>query len=152
MTGRATDPAVTRYRPTVLMSKTQSGGASVQQQADWKMRTARAKSENIRATVSDWRAGEDRRLWRINERAMVDDPLSGASAELLIASLTWKWGKEGAQTELKLCGCDAFDELMEAGSGARATGPRRLDGTASELTREPPPRTATPPRPTGRGR
>lgn len=153
MTGRVQDPAVTRYRPTVLMAKTQSGGASVQEQADWKMRTARAQSEHLRVTVDGWRGGgdygmtedgrptgEDARLWRINERALVDDPLSGASAELLVAGLTWRYSKEGARTELRLCGCDAFDVLIEPGDTARVATPRRLDGTASELTAEPPPR------------
>ncbi len=154
---RVSDPAVTRYRPTVLMAKTQSGGVSVQEQAEWKMRTARAKSESLRVTVQDWRAGEpmgvtddgnltgeEPRLWRINERALVDDPLSQASAELLIASLTWRYSKEGARTELRLCGCDAFDVLIEPGETARSSAPRRLDGTAGELTAEPPPRTPTP--------
>jgi prophage tail gpP-like protein len=146
MTGRATDPAVTRYRPTVLMAKTQSGGASVQEQADWKMRTARAKSESLRMTLPDWRAGEPMgmtqdgeltgekpRLWRINERALVDDPLSQASAELLIAGVTWRYSKEGAKTELRLCGCDAFDVLAEPGETARVARPRRLDGVANPL-------------------
>jgi prophage tail gpP-like protein len=144
VTGRATDPAVARYRPTVLMAKTQSGGASVQEQADWKMRTARARSESLRVTVQGWRAGKDKRLWRVNERALVDDPLSQASAELLIAGLTWKLTKRGSETEMRLCGCDAFDVLLEPGDSARTAAPRRLDGTASELTAEPPPRVSTP--------
>lgn len=142
MTGRAQDPAVTRYRPTVLMAKTQSGGASVQEQADWRMRTARAQAESLRVVVSDFRAGPEDRLWRINERVLVDDPLSGVSAELLVARLTWRLTKRGSETELRLCGCDAFDVLLEPSETARA--PRPLDGTATPLTVEPPPRVSTP--------
>jgi prophage tail gpP-like protein len=134
MTGRATDPAVRRHRPTVSLAKTQSGGASVQEQADWRMRTARARSESLRAVVADVRAGEDARLWRINERVLVDDPLSGASHELLVAALTWRLGPDGTRTELRLCGPEAFDILPEPEPRTtRAATPRRLDGTATEL-------------------
>lgn len=142
MTGRAEDQAVSRFRPTVEQAKSQSGGPSVSEQAEWRMRTARAKSESLTVTVADWRAGPDDRLWRPNERVLVDDPLSGASAQLLVAAVTWRWTeRDGAVTELRLCGCDAFDVLSEAEERdtRRASRARPLDGTASELTAAPPP-------------
>lgn len=142
MTGRAEDPAVTRYRPSVEQAKSQGGGASVAEQAQWRMRTARARSESLTVTVADWRAGDEDRLWRANERVLVDDPLSGASAELLVAAVTWRWSeRDGATTELRLCGCDAFDVLSEAEERATRRQPARrpLDGTPNELTAAAPP-------------
>jgi prophage tail gpP-like protein len=144
LTGRAEDPVVARYRPTVALAKTQSGGVSVQEQAEWMMRTARAKSEALRVTVPYWRAGEEDRLWRCNERVAVDDPLAGVACELLVAGLTWRWDEQGARTELRLCGCDAFDILPEGEQQERQRQPARrpLDGQANPLTPEPPPRAA----------
>lgn len=129
LTGRAEDPAIGRYRPTVAMAKTLSGGVSIQDQADWMMRTARAKSDALRVAVPYWRAGEEDRLWRCNERVVVDDPLSGVSHELLIAGITWRWDDGAARTEFRLCGCDAFDILPEAEERDRA---RRPGGGLSE--------------------
>ena len=39
MTGHAIDPQVTRYRPTVRLVRTQSGMSSVQEQADWALKS-----------------------------------------------------------------------------------------------------------------
>ncbi len=142
MSGRARDAAVARHRPLVALAKTQSGGASVQEQADWMMRTARGKAERLTVGLADWRAGPQGRLWRPNERVAVDDPLSGASAELLVAGVRHRWGDGGATAELSLCGPDAFDLLDEGGEAERRRPARParapLDGTARPLTPEVP--------------
>lgn len=143
MTGRATDPKIGRHRPTVLSSPTQSGGASAQEQADWAMRTARARSESLTVTVEGWRAGPDGVLWRPNQRVWVEDPLADLSHELLISAVTWRWSEEGASTELRLSGVDAFDILPEGGEGERRARPRAAAGapitTAAPLAAVPPP-------------
>jgi len=152
MTGRAVDPKVGRHRPTVLSPPTQSGGASAQEQADWAMRTARAKSESMSVTVSGWRAGPDDALWRPNQRVWVEDPLADVSHELLISSVTYRWGADGATTELRLSGVEAFDLLPEAGEQerrARRTAPAARIATAEPLAAAPPPPV---PVPSGTGR
>jgi prophage tail gpP-like protein len=140
MTGEARDVAVTRYRPMVQAARTQSGGASVGEQADWLMRTRRAKSETLLVTVQGWRAGQQKRLWRPNERVTLEDDMAQVTQELLIAGATYRWGEEGSSTELRLCGVSAFD-LVEEGSSQqrerRRPPPGR--GTASDLTPTPPP-------------
>lgn len=145
MNARAEDPAVLRRRTSVSLCRAQSGGASLEEQAQWRMRTARAQSEMLEVTVGGWHGGEDGRMWRLNERAVVDDPLSGASAELLVAALRQTWGDGGARTELRLCGLDAFDVLREGEERDRRRTPRRrpLDGAAAELTTAPPPPRST---------
>jgi prophage tail gpP-like protein len=142
MTGQARDAAVTRYRPTVQAARTQSGGASVAEQADWLMRTRRAKSETLQVTVPGWRAGKEQRLWRPNERVTLEDAMTQVTQELLVAGATYRWGEQGASTELRLCGVSAFDLVEEGSTERRARRrPPPAHGTASEVTEaQPPPR------------
>ena len=135
MTGRARDADVGRHRPTVLMAKTQSGGASVQVQAEWRMRVARAKSEALSYRVLDWRAGKDDRLWRPNELVSVNDQLAGIGGDMLIASVVYSYSPDGAVTRLELVGPEAYDlEPIEPRQRARRNARRAGgDGRANEL-------------------
>ncbi len=138
MTGRARDEEVGRYRPTVQLAKTQSGGASVQTQAEWRMRVARAKSEALTYTVLDWRAGEERKLWRPNELVAVTDPFAGISGDMLVSSVIYSLEAEGAVTEIELVGPEAYDlepiEPRRRGRQARRRGGSGGDSRANELT------------------
>lgn len=138
MTGRARDEEVTRHRPTVLLAKTQSGGVSVQTQAEWRMRLARAKSEALAYTVLDWRAGEERKLWRPNELVAVTDPFAGISGDMLISSVEYGYGPDGEVTELELVGPEAYDlEPIEPRRRGRQASRTGSDSTARPLTAEP---------------
>lgn len=141
MTGRARDAAVDRHRPRVVVAKTQSGGVSVQQQAEWLMRTARAEAERLTYTVADWRAGEEDRLWRPNELVLVDDPYAGIHGDRLVAAVRYAYGAEGHRTTLTLVGPEAFEILPEGADQRRARARPAAGGasTASELTAAPPP-------------
>jgi prophage tail gpP-like protein len=138
MTGRVRDSEVARHRPTVILAKTQSGGASVQTQAEWRMRVARARSETLNYRVLDWRAGRDRKLWRPNELVAVTDPFAGISGDMLVASVAYGYGKDGAVTDIELVGPEAYDlepiEPRRRGREVRRTG---TDGVARPLTAEP---------------
>lgn len=124
-TGRATDPEVTRYRPRVRLVRTESAGASAQEQADWLMRVARGQSEGLTYTVPDWRGGagsivrnpSDRRgggrLWRPNELVAVVDPYAGIDRDMLIAGITWRYDERGTRTEIRVVGPEAFDRIQE---------------------------------------
>jgi len=142
MTGRARDQAITRFRPRVVLAQTQSGGASVQQQAEWAVRVQRGRATVLEYTVTDWRAGEGRALWRPNELVLVDDRLADVLEDMLVVGVTYLFGDQGSRTRLRLAGRSAFD-LVEEGSdrqSTRARGPgRALDGSAGRLTAEPPP-------------
>jgi prophage tail gpP-like protein len=134
MTGRARDEAVTRHRPKVASSKTQSGGVSVQEQADWMMRTARAQSDQVKHTVADWRAGDDARLWRTNELVLVEDRYAGLNGDMLISGVTFQYGEDtGHRAVLSITGPAAFDVLREANEdgGTRARGRTRAPALSS---------------------
>ena len=84
MTGHARDPEITRYRPHVRLTRSQSGMSSTQEQAEWAVRVARGMAQSLTVTVLDWRAGADRVLWKPNQLAAVYDPYSGTDKDMLI--------------------------------------------------------------------
>jgi prophage tail gpP-like protein len=138
MTGRARDSEVARHRPTVILAKTQSGGASVQTQAEWRMRVARARSETLNYRVLDWRAGRDRKLWRPNELVAVTDPFAGIAGDMLVASVAYGYGKDGEVTDIELVGPEAYDlEPIEPRRRGREVRRAGADGVARPLTAEP---------------
>ena len=114
MTGHARDPEITRYRPHVRLTRSQSGMSSTQEQAEWAVRVARGMAQSLTVTVLDWRAGADRVLWKPNQLAAVYDPYSGTDKDMLIAGVSYVLGPEGMTTELRLAGPTAFDRINEA--------------------------------------
>lgn len=114
MTGHAVDQEVTRYRPGVVMTKTQSGTSTVQQQAEWRMRVARGLSTGLTYTVLDWRAGAARALWRPNTVARVWDPWAGIDDLMLIRGVCYRMAEKQITTDLQVVGITAFDRVDEA--------------------------------------
>jgi prophage tail gpP-like protein len=117
ITGHATDPEVTRWRPSVRLTRTQSGGATAQMQAEWAVRVARGASEELLYTVLDWRAGGV--LWRPNTVVRVVDPYAGIDDRMLIRSVTYRIGPDGPApytpvTEIGVVGLTAFDRINDA--------------------------------------
>ena len=137
-TGRAIDPEVTRYRPTVRLTRTQSGMTSVQEQAEWMLRLARGLSDSVQLRVLDWRAGPGLALWRPNAVTQVWDPYSGLDKEMLIAGVAHRLGPEGAVTDLRIAGRTAYDRIDEAEQPPRRRGG---GGGGPLLTTAPPLRT-----------
>ena len=114
MTGHARDPEITRYRPHVRLTRSQSGMSSTQEQAEWAVRVARGMGQNLIFTVLDWRAGTDNALWRPNQLAAIYEPYSGIDKDMLIAGVSYSLGPDGLKTELRLVGPTAFDRINEA--------------------------------------
>ena len=140
MTGHATDPEVTLHRPMVRQAKTQSGGATVQQQAEWMARVARGKGQTHVLTVNDFRAGPNQALWRPNTLALLDDRFNDVLEERLITAVTYTYDESGSGCELKVTRRGAFDLIAEGDQRRsrrnRATG-RAQDSTAHPLVRTP---------------
>jgi len=114
MTGHAIDPEITRWRPTVRLTKTQSGMSTAQEQAEWMLRVARGQSEKLEYIVLDWRAGPDRKLWLPNQVTAVWDPYAGIDKDMLIAGCEYSFGPRGILTRLRLVGVTAYDRINEA--------------------------------------
>ncbi len=113
-TGHAIDPEVKRWRPTVRLTRTQSGMTTVQEQAEWMLRVARGHSDIIHIRVLDWRSGDKNELWRPNTLATVYDPYSGLDKEMLIAGIAYRFDDGGYRTELRVVGRTAYDRINEA--------------------------------------
>lgn len=114
MQGEAGDPEITRYRPSVRMTRTQSGMSTLQEQAQFAVRIARGQGYHYEATVLGHRAGADNRLWRPNEIAAVWDPFAQIDAEMIVARVAFMAGAQGITTRIGLAGRTAFDRINEA--------------------------------------
>ncbi len=139
MSGHVIDPEITRWRPTVRLTKTQSGMSTAQQQAEWALRVARGQSEKLEYTALDWRAGPSNALWLPNQVTAVWDPYAGIDKDMLIAGCDYEFGEAGIKTRLRLVGVTAYDRINEAARGrsrapakGKAQGP--LTSTPSPLT------------------
>jgi prophage tail gpP-like protein len=137
MTGHARDPEITRWRPDVRLTRTQSGMSTTQEQAEWAVRVARGLGTKLTYTVLGWRAGPDKKLWRPNQVVQVVDPWSGIDKKMLISAVRYRYGAEGEITLLTLVGVTAFDRINEAEKRRHRTTRnavnRPLDSTWSPL-------------------
>lgn len=135
--GHATDPEITRWRPTVRLTRSQSGMSTVQEQAEWMCRVAKGSSLPVRMTVLDYRAGSKNTLWRPNQVTPLWDPYSGLDRDMLIAGVEFEYDEQGERTHLRVVGTSAYDRINEAdrkrqGKTAKAHG--KLDTTVTPLT------------------
>ncbi len=119
MTGHAIDPEVTRYRPTVRTAKTQSGAATVQDQADWGLRVAKGQAETGHYRVLDWRAGSGNALWLPNALTHLTDPYAMVDRDMLISGVTYCYDQGGEYTQIEVAGRTAFDRIDEPASDPR---------------------------------
>ena len=130
--GHAKDPEVTRYRPTVRLTRSQSGMSSVQEQAEWMSRVAKGASDQVTFTVLEWTAGTSGKLWLPNQVAKVTEPYSGLAKDMLIAGVAYEFGEQGRRTRLRVAGVTAYDRINEADrKGRRSAGSSGGSGDAS---------------------
>ena len=127
--GHATDPEITRWRPTVRLTRSQSGMDTVQEQAEWMCRVAKGQSDRVHFVVLEWRAGKDGVLWRPNQVVAVSEPYSGISRDMLIAGVSFIFDETGRRTRLRMAGVTAYDRINEA--ERRRSPHRRAGGAAS---------------------
>lgn len=106
--GRVRDPAVTRYRPRVVVAEGQADPATALERARWDMLRRAGKSVQATITVAGWRQ-PDGRLWAINELVPVADPWLGIDRDLLIGEVRFSLAeKKGTLCELTLAPPEAY--------------------------------------------
>lgn len=142
--GHAKDPDVTRWRPHISMSRTQAKDVDAQKQAEWEMRTRRAKGDKMDYAYRGITAGPDQKPWMMNTVAFVEDDYAGLSSEQLIAGVAISYDERGELTRLRVTGREAFDLLPvgdrrsqkkfgKKGKSKGGTKPGGLDSTAKPL-------------------
>ncbi len=142
MTGHAVDPEITRYRPTVRLTRTQSGMSTVQEQAEWALRVARGQGDRLEYTVLDWRAapaGPTGTLWLPNQVVAVYDPVALINSDMLIAGVRYTYGADGCKTRMRVVGVTAYDRIDEAAKRRPRSTPKGksttvLDSSVAPLT------------------
>lgn len=133
MTGRARDPEITRHRPIVHLARTQTDEKSVKDEADWRMRTARAACEEATYRIHGFSVGG--RPWRVNEMTYVSDAFQGIERDMLISRVVFRSSEDGEETEITVTSPEAFDK---GGAGSRRanltskTGAARVIDTTAE--------------------
>ena len=121
-----------RHRRKPMKARTDASPWTLQDQAEWRMRTMRAHAVQQVYVVQGWDVGG--RIWRPNELVAIDDAFSGVQGDRLIAGVTYVWGPDGPRTRLRLVLPDAYD--LRGDAEQRSDIPRRrgrrvgtVDGT-----------------------
>lgn len=140
--GHARDPEVTRWRPHISMSRTKAKDVDAQKQAEWEMRTRRAKGDKMDYAYRGIAGGPEQKPWKMNTVAFVEDDYAGVSSEQLIAGVAITYDERGEMTRLRVTGRETYD-LMPVGdrrsqkkSGKKKSGgskPGGLDSSAKPL-------------------
>ena len=117
--GLAHDSEITRYRPTVLMCRTESNQTDAQTYANWAMKTRRAKSTKLDYEMGDFRINGA--LWRLNQITTVMDRFIDIGRDMLIHSLIQTYDDKGDHTSLRLIGPEAYDPSPDQGGGKGGT-------------------------------
>lgn len=137
-TGLAEDGEISRYRPIVHLARSKADQMSAQDEADWRMRTARAAGEQMSYTVHGFSAAG--RPWRVNEMSSVADAYNGINRDMLISRVVMREDEGSRITTLTVTSPEAFDKggtgsrRTNAPAGGRLGAPARgLDGTAEAL-------------------
>lgn len=110
--GRASDPSVGRYRPTVIVAEQAGGDVSFADRAAWQVRFARGRSRSVSYTTPTWRDAAGA-LWRKNTTIPVVDPYLGIDEELLIVEAGLVLDENGSHANLRVAPKDAYDLLPE---------------------------------------
>lgn len=124
-TGVAQDSEITRYRPITHLARSKADQISAQDEADWRMRTARAEGEQLSYTVHGFTAGG--RPWRVNEMVPVEDVFMGINRDMLISRAEMRDDDGGRTTTLTVTSPEAFDK--------GATGSRRTNAPSRASSR-----------------
>lgn len=106
-TATTKDPAVKRYRPTIIIAEQAAVTGSMSDRGIWERATRAGRSIQANFTVQGWRQG-DGSLWKPNQRVEVDDALSGITGEMLISEVTFNKSESGTVTELTCYPPEAF--------------------------------------------
>jgi len=136
-TGRSRDSEITRHRPVVHLARSKADNVSAADEADWRMRTARAESEEVTHTVKGFDV--DGKLWQINQMAMVSDAFLDIERDMLISKVAYREDDGGRISELTIISPEAFDKGPTGNRRRNKSGKKSpkssgsLDGTAEAL-------------------
>lgn len=111
--GKASDPAITRYRPLLIVGEEQSDRAALTKRAQWEAAVRSGRSQPVQITVPGWLAA-DGKPFAHGMRAQCEVPSAGISGSLLIERLSFSRDAEGGTvTTFDLVPPEAWTQLAE---------------------------------------
>lgn len=119
----ATDRAITRYRPTMVIAEGNLTSATAKTRAEWEVAVAAGKGTKVVVKVQGWRQA-DGSLWPINALVPLKSETLGIDDILLISRIRRSLGSGGSITELTLTRPDAYRSLaiLPKSKSGKATG------------------------------
>lgn len=106
----ASDPAVTRHRPLLIVGEEQSDIASLKKRAEWEATTRAGRAQQARVTVQGWRR-PDGRLWTPNVTVSLSAPALFMDGRMLVVSAALMKDERGTVTDLIVSPPGAFSQL-----------------------------------------
>lgn len=110
------DPAITRYRPLIVIAEQHGKGPTFAARAEWERNVRRGRGTRALVKVAGWTypdpgapAGET--VWKPNKLVEAALPYLGLQQDLLIAKCVYTLGEAGSFTELHLADPSAFQLL-----------------------------------------
>lgn len=111
--GEARDPAITRYRPLLIVGEEQSDPASLTRRAAWEAAVRSGRSQQAQITVPGWLMANGQPFAH-GMRAACDVPSAGIAGSLLIERLRFSRDAEGGTvTSFDLVPPEAWTQLAE---------------------------------------
>ncbi|GAB6968404.1 tail protein [Komagataeibacter kakiaceti JCM 25156] len=139
-----TIPAAGAYRASsrqprrkAMKPRSDNSPWTLQDQAEWRMRSTRAGASMRVYSVKGLRAPSGG-LWLPNQIVLVQDDYLGIDGDMLIGAVTWVDGQDGYRTRISVVDPDAFD--LTGDDDTRHNGLRRtrraraFDGSSSTRT------------------
>ncbi|MEZ5709732.1 MAG: contractile injection system protein, VgrG/Pvc8 family [Blastomonas sp.] len=110
LSASASDPAIRRYRPLLVVAEEQADRASLQKRADWEANVRAARSQPAEAIVQGWRDPSGA-LWKADSRVKLIAPSAYIDSEMLVVGVTLERGFSGTIAILQLERPEAWSQL-----------------------------------------
>ena len=105
--GEASDPAVSRHRPLVVMAEDQASPASLQARASWEAMVRAARSQSLNLTLPAWRA-PDAGLWALIDAVAAEAPSAWIADTMMVTELRFMVDEQGKRSEIGLRRPEAY--------------------------------------------
>lgn len=123
--GKATDPAVKRYRPLIVIAEEQATIGNLETRARWEASTRAARAQPGSVTLNGWRDAQGK-LLAPNSPAQIKAPSLFMDGAMLIEAVKLSLDERGELAELRLVPPGAWQQLPvpEAAQASRVGGRR----------------------------
>ncbi|MDU7778705.1 MAG: contractile injection system protein, VgrG/Pvc8 family [Aeromonas caviae] len=119
-----TDPAVTRYRPRIIIAEDVTTVAGASKRGQWQKQRSIGEGTQTEITVAGWRIqgmqGDSGSLWRINRMCPIKDEIQGLNERWLIVTVSlMEDDKNGREAIINLMPREAMLIPAEVAKGSK---------------------------------